>query len=250
MILTLTLSQLYPGKYGKELRRLLQNYSSQNHITLGYDRARAEMYGYVYNDAQDQAVYCVYTGLRIPCQYNSMRSSCSGDLNCEHTVPQSLFKKLDPMVSDLHHLRPSWKTANSARANFPFEQLTPQFINSYYGNYKQVQFEQPSDLENWSALETDNAFMPRDEQKGDTARAVAYFYTRYPTEGGNIDQVFNYVDTMIEWDLTHSPSDLQYEQYLRAVEVQGNRNPFQEEIGLSARAYCDMSVKFPCSKYQ
>ncbi|CAL6000834.1 Extracellular_nuclease [Hexamita inflata] len=192
------------------------------------------MYGYVYNTRirytrciMMKAVYCVYTGLRIPCQYNSMRSSCSGDLRTHSSI--ITIQKLDPMVSDLHH---SWKTTNSARANLSFEQLT-LFINSYNGNYKQVQFEQPNDLENWSVLETDNAFMPRDEQKGDTARAVAYFYTRYPTEGGNIDQVFNYIDTMIEWDLIYSPSDLQYER--------GTRQ--QKSILRRNRPYCYMSIK-------
>ncbi|CAL5997481.1 Endonuclease_I [Hexamita inflata] len=40
------------------------------------------------------------------------------------------------------------------------------------------------------------------------------------------------------------------QQYKRVVEEQGNVNPFYEEVGLVARAYCDMSTKYPCSIYE
>ncbi|CAL5989669.1 Extracellular_nuclease [Hexamita inflata] len=250
MLFSLVVSELFPGKYGKELRGLLQKYSQEGHKTLGYSRARQEMYGYVYNDAKDQAVYCVYTGLRMPCKYDSMNSSCNADLNCEHTVPQSFFGKSDPMVSDLHHLRSTWSTANGARSNYPFKELKDSEIDTYYGDKKQTSSSKPKDAENWSGLDSGKSFMPREEQRGDTARAVAYFYTMYPTQAGAITKTFASVDTMIAWDLAHAPTDVQHAQYLRAVEVQGNKNPFQEEIGLSARAYCDMSKNYPCSKYQ
>ncbi|CAL6080236.1 Endonuclease_I [Hexamita inflata] len=39
-------------------------------------------------------------------------------------------------------------------------------------------------------------------------------------------------------------------QYRRVVEVQGNKNPFQEEQGLTARAFCDLSAYYPCSHFQ
>ncbi|CAL6023343.1 Extracellular_nuclease [Hexamita inflata] len=250
MFVTLVMSELFPGKYGKELRTLLSNYSSQGHKTLGYSRARQEMYGYIYNDPTDQADYCVYTGSRMPCKYDSMDTGCNAAMNCEHTVPQSFFGKKDPMVSDLHHLRSSWSTANGARSNFPFAELSESKITAYYGDKFSIIKTKPTDPENWSGLNNGKSFMPRDAQKGDTARAVAYFYTRYPTQAGAITKTFVTVDDMISWDEKFEPSELQHAQYLRAVEVQGNKNPFQEERGLVARAYCDMSKNYPCSKYQ
>ena len=42
--------------------------------------------------------------------------------------------------------------------------------------------------------------MPRNEEKGDIARAVAYFFTRYPTEAGSILTTMGSVDDLIEWD--------------------------------------------------
>ncbi|CAL6060519.1 Extracellular_nuclease [Hexamita inflata] len=249
MIFGLILTELYPGKFGQELRDLLNIYTAEGHKTLGYQRARQEMYGYIYNSPDDQAVYCVYTGSRMPCTYDSMDSACNTDLNCEHTVPQSFFSKKDPMVSDIHHLRATWSKANSGRSNYAFKQLPENGIDTYFGNNFKTTSKKPVDPENWSALDQ-GKFMPRQQQMGDTARAVAYFYTRYPTQAGSVTGVFNSVDTMIEWDQKFEPSAEQYQQYLRAVEVQGNRNPFQEERGLVARAYCDMSKKFPCSQFQ
>ncbi|CAL6082407.1 Extracellular_nuclease [Hexamita inflata] len=250
MIFQIVFTELFPGVFGKELRSLLKNYTMENHKTLGYERARQEMYSYIYNSQNDQAVYCIYSGSRMPCTYNSMNTSCNAKLNCEHTIPQSFFNKQDPMVSDLHHLRATWSNVNGARSNYPFAQLAENKISAYYGqNFSTIHYK-PEDPENWSGLHGSKSFMPREQQKGDTARAVAYFYVRYPNEAGGIGKTMQSVDVMIDWDETFEPSTEQYQQYLRVVEVQGNKNPFQEERGLVARAYCDMSTKYPCSRYQ
>ncbi|CAL6035340.1 Extracellular_nuclease [Hexamita inflata] len=236
--------------YGSELRQQLKAYTAENATTLGYQRARQEMYGYIYNDPKDTAVYCIYTGFRMDCRYDWMDENCNSDLNCEHTVPQSFFEKKDPMISDMHHLRPTWHSVNSARSDYPFKTVVENEIDEYWGNNRTHQTKKPKDVENWSALHKAKSFMPREIQRGDTARAVAYFYCRYPTQAGEIYKTFLNVDDMIDWDEAHAPTDLQYAQYLRVVEIQGNRNPFQEERGLVARAYCDLSKKYPCSNYK
>ncbi|CAL6023511.1 Extracellular_nuclease [Hexamita inflata] len=248
--ISLVITELFPNKYGKELRDLLKEYTMNGHNTLGYSKARDKMYDYIYNNPNDQANYCIYTNSRMPRKYHSNLIGDSSVMNCEHTVPQSFFGKKDPMVSDLHHLRSCWDTVNGARSSLPFAQLEDSQVDQYYGNNFTVVNSKPTDSFNWSGLDKTHSFMPRDAQKGDTARAVAYFYTRYPTEAGAITKTFLSVDDMITWDEKHEPSEIQHAQYLRVVEVQGNRNPFQEERGLVARAYCDMSTKYPCSKYQ
>ncbi|CAL6096114.1 Endonuclease_I [Hexamita inflata] len=50
--------------------------------------------------------------------------------------------------------------------------------------------------------------------------------------------------------MAHPPTAVDLVQYQRRVEVQGNKNPFLDELNLTARAYCDLSVKYPCSKFQ
>ncbi|CAL5997489.1 Extracellular_nuclease [Hexamita inflata] len=240
----------FPGLTGKKLREALQPVAAENHRKLGYDTSRMHMYSYIYNDAVNNSVECLYTGLMLSCGYNSYNTSCNPDLNCEHSVPQSLFHKQEPMKSDLHHLRPTWSVPNNARSNNPFDDLEELKIDKYYGINKQVTVNKPTDPENWSKIDNNVAFEVRDIQKGDSARAVAYFFVMYPTEAGPITRTFANVDRMIEWDKEHLPTELQIQQYKRAVEKQGNVNPFYEEVGLVARAYCDMSTKYPCSLYE
>ncbi|CAL6009930.1 Extracellular_nuclease [Hexamita inflata] len=250
--------ELFPGKYGQALRDELKAYTAQGAKQLGYDNARAHMYGYIYNDPKDQAVYCVYTGLRMPCKYDSMSTGCNNDLNCEHTVPQSYFNKSEPMRSDVHHLRGSWSTVNSARWHFPFGVLDESKKKQWYGNNKKMVTSAPKDPENWSALDNSGSGKPeytgmfetRDAFKGELARGCAYFYVRYPTQAGPITKLWPNIDDLIDWDIAHPPTALDLVQYQRRVEVQGNKNPFLEELDLTARAYCDLSVKYPCSKFQ
>ncbi|CAL6056145.1 Extracellular_nuclease [Hexamita inflata] len=260
MLFSLVTSELFPGLYGQDLRKALKVYADKGAKSLGYDRARQEMYGYVYNDPKDQAVYCVYTGFRMPCKYDSMNTKCNsaGDLNCEHTVPQSFFNKAEPMKSDMHHLRGAWDTANSGRWHYPFGTLAEESKIVWYGNNKKKVTTKPSDPENWSTCDgmgygsasDEGMFEPRDDFKGNLARATAYFYIRYPTQAGPITRLWPNIDDMIDWDQNYANTDLQQAQYLRVVEVQGNKNPFQEEQGLTARAFCDLSVYYPCSHFQ
>ncbi|CAL6047587.1 Extracellular_nuclease [Hexamita inflata] len=250
MLFAVCFSEYFPGLYGEDLRDELRSIASANHKALGYDGARREMYSYIYNDEANSTVECVYTGIPLACKYGSNDANCNEELNCEHTVPQSFFNKAAPMKSDLHHLRPTWKTANGGRSNFPFNNVEEAKVDKYYGIDFQVVTSKPEDAENWSKLDSGKAFETREVQKGDTARAVAYFFVRYPTQAGPITRTFTNIDNLIQWDNEHPPTELQIAQYKRAVEKQGNINPFYEEVGLVARAYCDMSKKYPCSIYE
>ncbi|CAL6030009.1 Extracellular_nuclease [Hexamita inflata] len=250
MLCSIVLSEYFPGLYGKALREELKSVASQNHKQLSYENARTVMYNYIYNNQSNNSVMCVYTGLNLKFKYESTNPDANEELNCEHTVPQSFFNKKLPMKSDLHHLRPTWKPANSARSNFPFKNIEESRVDEYYGNNKQIVTRKPDDVENWSKLDKNTNFEVRETQKGDTARAVAYFYVKYPTQAGPITKTFSNIDNLIKWDIEHPPTDLQLEQYKRVVEEQGNVNPFYEEVGLVARAYCDMSTKYPCSIYE
>ncbi|KAH0572324.1 Extracellular nuclease [Spironucleus salmonicida] len=248
-MMILVLQEYFPGSTGATLREQLNKIASVGYKQLGYNRGREELYGYVMNDPKENALYGCYTGLKMPCKYDQMDTSCNkaGDLNCEHTVPQSFFDKKEPMKGDLYHLRPAWSKSNGARSNYPFSYVEASEVKAYYGNDYQINTARPVDLENWSTLSTKHTFEPRDAQKGDSARAVAYFYTKYPAEFHSLGQTFSRVDDMIEWDLLFAPTELQLQQAQRIQEVQGNINPFMLEHGLVFRAYCDLSEgKYPC----
>ncbi|CAL5997455.1 Extracellular_nuclease [Hexamita inflata] len=248
MLFACIFSEYFPGLFGKALREELKSTASRGHQQLGYDTARLLMYNNIYNNQSNNSVMCLYTGLNIPFTFGS--NEANEELNCEHTVPQSFFNKAAPMKSDLHHLRPTWKTANSGRSNYPFNNVEESVVDKYFGTDRQVITNKPVDAENWSKLDSGVAFETREVQKGDTARAVAYFFVRYPTQAGPITKTFTNIDNMIKWDNDHPPTELQMTQYRKVVQKQGNINPFYEEMGLVARAYCDMSTKYPCSIYE
>ncbi|CAL6067522.1 Extracellular_nuclease [Hexamita inflata] len=250
MLCTVVLNEYFPGLFGKALREELKPIASKNYKQMGYDTSRTLMYNYIYNNQSNDSVMCVYTGLNMKFKFGTTDPNANPDLNCEHTIPQSFFNKAAPMRSDLHHLRPTWNTANSGRSNYPFNNIEESKVDKYYGNNKQIVTSKPDDVENWSKLDGNINFEVREVQKGDTARAVAYFFVKYPTQAGPITRTFTNIDNLIKWDMEHPPTDLQLEQYKRVVEKQGNVNPFYEEVGLVARAYCDMSTKYPCSLYE
>ncbi|ASK31914.1 endonuclease I [Chryseobacterium sp. T16E-39] len=90
--------------------------------------------------------------------------------NREHIVPQSLFSENLPMKSDVHFIRPTDYKVNGMRSNYPFGVVeTPTFVSqngSKLGNSA-------------SAGYTDTVFEPNNAFKGDVARMVLYFVTRY-----------------------------------------------------------------------
>ncbi|CAL6075413.1 Endonuclease_I [Hexamita inflata] len=162
--------------------------------------------------------------------------------DCEHTVPQSFFNKQDLMVSDTHHLRTAWSKANNGRQNYPFKRLNGTSGTFFGPNFTQTT-KQPPQIENWSVLDK-GKFMPRQVQLGDTARAIAYFYTRYPTEAGSITKVIN-VDEIIEWDQpicnTNNTQEL-LKCRKTETHIMKKKDWSQERTAISPRSFCARST--------
>ena len=57
--------------------------------------------------------------------------SIEGDCyNREHVIPQSFFGKKAPMVSDVHHIRPTDGKVNGMRSNYPFGKVNnPSYLS-------------------------------------------------------------------------------------------------------------------------
>lgn len=93
--------------------------------------------------------------------------------NREHVIPQSFFSKRRPMVSDLHHIRPTDGKVNGMRSNYPFGVVR---------NASQITLNGSKVGSSGSAGYGGTVFEPIDEFKGDIARMVLYFVTRYETQ--------------------------------------------------------------------
>lgn len=155
--------------------------------------------------------------------------------NREHIFPQGFFNSLLPMRSDIHHLVPSDGFVNSKRANFPFgEVASPTWTSS---NGSKVG---PNTFDTYSGT----VFEPIDEFKGDIARMLLYFATRYEDEvtdntwddhttannplNGTNNQVYEdwYLRLLYQWHTDDPVSNREVARNNEAYSFQGNRNPF------------------------
>ncbi len=169
---------------------------------LSYDEARHTIFSSL--DNHDGWVECVYTGQQVQTQgipdVNVM--------NVEHTFPQSWGSDTLPAKSDLNHLFPAMSIANIMRSAHPF------------GMVLQVDWEQGGSkygLDGWG----NEVFEPRDQHKGDAARAMFYFVVRYQTwmEDG-MENILR------QWNRQDPPDEKEKLRDDDIEQIQQKRNPF------------------------
>jgi len=235
--------------YGADLRALLKEQYSE-HTDYTYDNARKILYGYVCNDEERNSLECLYSGSVLACDYATTSTSCTptnSNLSAEHIVPKTYFNQARPPMSDMHHLRPTWKNVNSARNDYPFDWVPGQ-AGSWYRDYERVANSYPTEGETseWSHYNAQK-FEPRDKAKGVVSRAAAYIFTMYPEYLENISKAANF-DTLMEWNTAHPPTEEEKTQNARILERQGNENPYVLDHTLFNRAFCDL-LAIGCSEF-
>ncbi len=154
-----------------------QNFYDGKFTTLGYSTARKKMYAYI--DNNNDTLVCIYGGYR---QYHRRGNEITSILpiNCEHTIPQSFFNSIEPMVCDIHHLFPTYDDWNSVRANYPFADIPDAMTTQWMRNISSQSAIPTQGIDEWAEFNIRNStFEPREQQKGNTARAIFYFYTVY-----------------------------------------------------------------------
>ena len=205
----------------EELRVWLQeNWHDGYHDGLGYNQARMQMYGYI--DNFDGLIECVYTRFTQDGGYVTYPNP----INAEHIVPQSFFGSTEPMKSDIYILKPCHGNANSSRGNYPYGEVNDAQAQ-WYGVIDNTYISQgnmPSNHELWSER-SKNIWEPREDQKGNIARSIFYFYTMYPETVGDISQCGD-PETLYQWHL-NDPVDTEEQDRNDKIESQqGNRNPY------------------------
>jgi endonuclease I len=175
-----------------------------NQIDLGYRGARHLFFSELDND--NKVVECVYTGKQV----RTEGIPNSNIMNCEHTWPQSKFGDAtkDTKKDDVHHLFPTDSRANSKRGHVPLrnvDNVTWSDGGSTYGIGELG----------------DEVFEPRDEHKGDVARAMFYFSTRYQLPIDSKQE-----QTFREWNEKDPVSEKEIRRNAGIESAQGNRNPF------------------------
>ena len=229
-----------PGTTGEALKAWLRtNYYDGLHTTLGYSTARMYMYNYI--DNKNNTITDVYGGYVQPWTYGGTGTN-PAPINAEHTVPQSFFGSSEPMQSDIHHLFPCYGNWNSTRSNYPFADINDNSTAKWmYLDQSQTTIPS-SNIDAYSEYAS-SQFEPREEQKGNTARAIFYFYTMYPTQAGNMSSVGD-INTLFQWHLQDPPDADEIQRNQDIETYQGNKNPYVEHPEWVADAW-NLSASAP-----
>lgn len=169
-------------------------------------------------------IICIYTGRSIPKANQDTGSSGNNIWNREHSWPNShgFGSKDYAAYTDIHHLFASEKNINATRGNKDFNVVTNGNSDSYGNKWNNTFFE------------------PRDEVKGDLARAMFYLVVRYddPQEldlelsesvtssSSNKTGQLGILSVLLEWHKLDPVSEKELERNEKAYKIQGNRNPF------------------------
>jgi len=176
--------------------------------------------------------------------------------NREHIIPQSVFGSANPMYSDAHFVLPSDKHVNAQRGDLPFGKVNIANWTSSNGSKR------GSNLNTgYSAGYSGNVFEPIDEFKGDIARYILYFATRYedlvsgynfPMFNNTSDQVFNttFLNILLTWNQIDPVSPREIARNNAIFARQGNRNPFIDNNDYVCRIWADACAALSTNELQ
>lgn len=162
-------------------------------------------------------VTCIYTG-----EVYNINSSYNGQSNpnTEHTYAQSWFTSSESSrkKADIHHLFVSTMQVNSSRGNLPFDVVSNHASADIY--YTDTPWQ------SWRGSNSQNneVFEPATVSKGNIARALLYFYTRY--NDTLYQQGVNMINTLVTWHNADPPNATDVLRNQRVQSFQGNRNPY------------------------
>lgn len=227
------------GMTGYPLKSELHSIISNNHANQGYDAlfdgyVSSDSDNYYENDGSVLDMYSENPSAADPYFYTHNNRTCgsynSEDdcYNREHIVPQSVFNENAPMVADIHFVVPTDGYVNNRRGSYAFGEVTNASWTSMNGSKLGS---------NTFGSYTGTVFEPIDEFKGDIARMLFYFATRYETQvdswshtmfNGTEDQVFAdwFLELLLDWH-TNDPVNLrEQDRNVACYDYQGNANPF------------------------
>ena len=161
-------------------------------------------------------------------------------INQEHTFPQSRLNgnNASPAESDLHNLFPSQVQANADRGNLPFAEIADAQTNRWYaGGPPYTQTAIPTTgIDDYSELRSSTAWEPREDHKGNVARAMFYMDAVY----ADADHAWfqTQLADLYRWNREDPITLADQDRSHRVAAFQnGKDNPFVLDSTLARRAY-------------
>lgn len=208
-------------------------------VLLPQAQARDTLFGKIYN--YHDTLTCVYTGYKIyldPTQDPTQAAFAKG-INTEHTFPQSLGA-MNQAEGDMHHLYPTRDDVNADRGNSPFAEIPDNQTQDWYYLDQQTSSIPATNIERYSERKS-GFFEPREDHKGNVARAMFYFYTMYKAQADAASPTFfeSQRQTLCGWHLLDPVDEPEWNRtWLIATYQSGKPNPFVLDCTLPARCYC------------
>jgi hypothetical protein len=245
---------LFPGLTGADLRTAVVG-SYRPAVVLSLDASKDRLYDTVSRDTVGgvAGTTCVYTGYSVRfdcapgCDPSQDVYNAGTGIDQEHTWPRSMGAEGHVGERDLHHLFPSRAAVNSARGNLAFgESPDAQSSMWYHLGGQQPTPPPPATRDLWSERLGTTLFEPREDHKGDVARAMFYFYTMYGPDGsGQADTPYfeEQRDALYAWHLADPVSPRERQRMWRAAQFQRTPagavqpNPYVLDSTLVRRAF-------------
>jgi endonuclease I len=199
-----------------------------------YDETMVTQFACRDTSAGQKTVTCVYSGQNIvytpPFAWTPATPFSREHTWCHSWMP-SYTSTSTREYSDQHHLFPTnQNSANAVRSNRPLGNVVSVISSFLAGSYGY-------DANGYLVYE------PRDQQKGDAARALLYMTLRYHGVGG-LNWTFGYLNgttlpafnedpqllsLLLEWHAQDPPNayEIARNEYIQSI--QGNRNPFIDQ---------------------
>lgn len=219
------------SKRGSALKSDLCALIGKNYKGVSYSSVASY---YTYTDTDESGkIIDIYSTYRWNVNDNGGNYKKEGDIyNKEHIMPQSVFGKRSPMVSDIHHLFPTDGYVNGQRSNYPHGYVSSAKYTSTNGT--KIGNSDSSKNNGYSGM----CCEPIDEYKGDVARAYFYMVTRYGnlmSGWGDFAVIANNafpslsnwaIETYLEWNDLDPVSPKEIKRNNEIYKIQNNRNPF------------------------
>lgn len=157
----------------------------RDHTAIPYGNGANSTWGVFYYSDRDEEGYCMDMYCDDWYKFSTVGSAVTG-CNIEHSFAKSWWGGAsNDAYKDCYHLNPSNATANSARSNYPLG-VPEKDLKSNTGSLKVGKMHHPT-------MDVDfYVFEPKDEYKGDFARAYFYMATCYGHwSNGDIDNVLS-----------------------------------------------------------
>ena len=240
---------VFSGEEGQALLdKLVDSYKPV--VSLNYGETRDTLYLRVYR--QDDSVHCVYTDhtLHLPNGVDPsthlLKGGTDNGINTEHVYPRSKGAEFGAAKSDMHHLFPTRARVNTERGNSAFAEIDDSDTDLWFYKVNAVSSPPAQGIDLYSEkLEMpffeDERFEPREDFKGDVARAVFYFYTMYKAEADAEDPFyfFKMCSDLCSWHQLDPVDSLEWIWNQRKAPYQDNKvNPYILDSTVAMRTFC------------